>query len=80
MNTTGTEHSDLKVGASVRKLRKERGVTQKIAAEKIGLSVVSLGKFERGQRTSTSVLNLIKLADLYDVSLDELVGRKAQSH
>jgi transcriptional regulator with XRE-family HTH domain len=56
-------------------LRKKQGISQEKLAEKFQLSRQAITKWESGD-SFPSIENLILLADLYHVSLDELVGRK----
>ena len=56
-------------------LRKEKKLTQKELAEQIGISQKSYSHWETG-KNEPSFENLIKLADLLEVSLDWLFGRK----
>ena len=58
----------------IKKLRIERKVTQRDIAEGIGVSPVSIQRFEYGT-VRPSLDTLIALADYFDVSLDYLVGR-----
>ena len=58
----------------LRKLRKEKELTQKQAAAEFGLSEILWRKYEGGDRTPTFE-GLIALADYFGVSLDYLVGR-----
>ena len=53
-------------------LRKERGLSQEDLAEKIGVSRQSVSKWERAE-ASPDTDNLIALAGIYGVSLDELL-------
>ena len=55
-------------------LRKEKKLTQKELAEQIGISQKSYSHWETG-KNEPSLENLIKLADLFEVSLDWLFGR-----
>lgn len=55
-------------------LRKEKGLTQKQAAEIFGLSTYGYQRYEYGDR-EPSVSVAASIADYYDVSLDYLVGR-----
>lgn len=55
-------------------LRKERHLTQGQIAEKLGLSRPSYTCYEIGN-SYPSVVTLCKLADMFDVSLDYLLGR-----
>ena len=56
-------------------LRKKRGLTQQQIADEIGVNRGSYSNWEKGKR-EPSFENLIKLADLLDVSLDWLFGRE----
>ncbi len=52
--------------------RKQCGFTQEEIAEKLGVSRQAVAKWERGE-TQPDIESCIKLADLYEVSLDMLV-------
>ena len=56
-------------------LRKEKKLTQKELAEQIGIKQNSYSDWETG-KNEPSFENLIKLADLLEVSLDWLFGRE----
>jgi len=56
-------------------LRKEKKLTQKELAEQIGISQKSYSHWETG-KNEASLENLIKLADLLEVSIDWLFGRE----
>lgn len=53
-------------------LRKEKGLSQEQLAEKIGVSRQAVSKWERSE-ASPDTDNLIMLARLYEISLDELL-------
>ena len=55
--------------------RKQVGLSQEELAEKIGVSRQAVSKWERSE-ASPDTDNLIVLAELYGVSLDELLGLK----
>lgn len=55
------------------KLRKENGLSQEELAEKLGISRQAVSKWERAE-ASPDTDNLICLAKLYGVSLDELLS------
>lgn len=55
-------------------LRKRRGISQEELAERLGVSRQAVSKWERGE-AAPDTDNLIALADLYCVSLDQLLGR-----
>ena len=57
-------------------LRKEKGITQKEAAAKLGISQALLSHYEKGIR-ECGLEFLVKLADYYSVSCDYLLGRSA---
>ena len=55
-------------GARLRRLRRERGLTQAEAAEALGLSASYLNLLERNQRPVTARV-LLALADAFDVDV-----------
>lgn len=55
------------------KLRKEKGFSQEQLAEELGISRQAVSKWERAE-SSPDTDNLICLAKLYNVSLDELLN------
>lgn len=57
-------------------LRKERGITQKKAAEELGVSQALLSHYEKGIR-ECGLSFVVKVADYYGVSCDYLLGRSA---
>lgn len=54
--------------------RKKKNLSQAAVAEALGLTPTAYGHYETGRRT-ISPENLAKLADLYEVTIDELMGR-----
>lgn len=63
-----------KINERIKMLRTSNGLTQKQLADAINVSEVSLQRFEYGS-SRPSLDTLIALADLFQVSLDYLVGR-----
>lgn len=57
-------------------LRKERGISQKKAAEALGVSQALLSHYEKGIR-ECGLDFVVRAADFYDVSADYLLGRTA---
>lgn len=57
-------------------LRKERGITQKQAAEDLGISQALLSHYEKGIR-ECGLEFVVRVADYYGVSCDYLLGRSA---
>lgn len=58
----------------LKELRSERGLSQKELADVLDCSVTVYSRYETGAR-EPSLDTLIRLADFYGVTLDELVGR-----
>lgn len=56
-------------------LRKKKGLTQQKLAEILGIKQNSYSDWETG-KNEPSLENLVKLADLFEVSLDWLFGRE----
>lgn len=61
----------------LKELRKKCNWTQQKLAEKAGLSFNAVTKIEQGAAEHPTLKTLLKLADAFGVSLDELVGRKS---
>ena len=61
-----------RLGAQLRKLRKQRGYSQESLAASVDLHRTYVGQIERGE-TSASVDNLKKLADALNLKLTDLV-------
>ena len=59
----------------VKKLRKQRKLSQQELAEAIGLTQTAISSIESGIRTTT-IEKLILLAKFFDVSTDYLLGLK----
>ncbi|MCL2570365.1 MAG: helix-turn-helix domain-containing protein [Firmicutes bacterium] len=60
---------------NLKKLRKDFRYTQKDLAEKLKLNQSNISDWENGI-SRPDYENLIKLADIFDVSIDELLGRE----
>ena len=58
-------------------LRKEKGMSQKAAAAELGISQALLSHYERGIR-ECGLDFVIRVAELYDVSCDYLLGRSPE--
>ena len=61
----------------LKKLRKEAGLTQVDVAEKLGISQPAYASWERGKKKPTQE-NLIKIAQILNVSVDYLVGNSKE--
>ena len=63
-------------GVLLRLLRKQKGMTMEETAKTVGISRQALSNYERGVR-EPSLKILITMSDLYQISLDELAGKKS---
>jgi len=64
------------IARKVKELRKKSGWSQQKLAEKAGVSYNTITKIEQGAATMPTIQTVIKIADAFGISLDELVGRK----
>lgn len=62
----------------IRELRIEKGISQKELAEYLGMSAGNLCDWEKG-RTEPDINALIRIADYFDESVDNVVGRGWES-
>lgn len=62
------------IGENIKRLRKQQEIKQAVLASKLNIGRQTLSAYERGV-TLPDVLALIKIADYFGVSLDELTGR-----
>lgn len=62
----------------LKKIRTENGKTQKELAEKVGYNQTIISQWEHGTR-DPSTEALIKLSEIFDVSVDEILGIKKES-
>lgn len=64
----------MNIGEQITKLRLEQNMTQEALAEKLGVSRQAVTKWESSASTP-DISKLVRIADLFQVSLDRLVGR-----
>ena len=62
------------INERVRRIRKGLGLTQRKAAELVGVPVQYLCDLERGRNTNPSLTTLQRLATAYGIGVDDLVG------
>lgn len=69
----------MELNERIKQARKIRGLTLKEVADFVGVNPTSVYRWESNNTTanSISIENMIKLADILGLSLDELTGRKA---
>lgn len=63
----------MNIGERLIKLREEKGYLQRDVAEKVGIAPNTLSGYERNLR-SPDPGTLVKLANFYGVSVDDLLG------
>lgn len=68
------EKLKLQIGANIAACRKQAGMTQAELAEKINYTDKAVSKWERGESVP-DVVTLAQLAEVFGVSLDQLVGK-----
>ncbi len=61
------------LGEQILKIRKRKKLSQDTLAEKIGISRVAIGNYERGDRSPTAEV-IVELAKALEVSADILLG------
>lgn len=65
----------LKIGENIKRLRRKNGMTQERLAEMLGVSYVAVSKWESAS-TCPDISLLIPLSEIFNVSVDELLGNK----
>lgn len=63
------------IGKNIRKLRMKQQMSQDDIAPRLNICRQTLSNYETGKRLPDLDM-LVKLADIFDVSIDALVGRK----
>ena len=66
---------ELKIADNIRFFRKANNLTQEELSKQLGGSKNLVSNYENGISTPDSY-TLVKLADIVDITLDELVGRE----
>ena len=68
------EKTTINYGEAIKEQREKLGLTQSMVANRINTSHQNISRWESG-KVLPSIDFCVKLADLYGVSLDELIGR-----
>ena len=63
----------LKVSENIKSYRKSMGMTQEQLAESLGVTIGAVSKWENGGNVP-DITTLMELANLYNISMDELLG------
>lgn len=66
----------MKFNENLKSLRLSCGIGQKQLAELLNISLKTISHWETGY-SEPSIYQLIQLADYFDVTIDELVGRNS---
>ena len=66
---------NIEIGDKLKELRKAMGLTQEGLASTLGLSRVNYTRYETN-KARPDFETLVLIADFFDISLDELFGRK----
>lgn len=64
---------ELKLAENIKRMRKERSLTQEALANALGVTVGAVYKWE-ADLTSPEISMLVRIADLFDTSVDTLLG------
>ena len=62
----------MSIGEKIRKAREEKGITQAEAAERLMVSRQTVSNWEN-ERSLPDILSVIRMSELYELSLDELL-------
>lgn len=65
----------MEIGNKILELRKQNNLSQEVLAEKVGVARQTISKWELGE-TSPDLKQSKKLSEVFNVSLDELVGNE----
>lgn len=63
------------IGRNIKRFREERNLSQTQLAKKLWIHRTSLAGYEVGKRLP-DIFMLCRMADIFDVSLDVLIGRE----
>lgn len=63
-----------KIGLRLQRIRKQNGVSQKELAKELHVQRQTISSYERGVSTP-DIYILIAMADYFEITVDELVGR-----
>ena len=61
---------------NLKKLRKQKKLSQEKLARVIDISYNTISKIEAGKAKNPTISTLSRLADFFGISIDELVGRR----
>lgn len=65
---------EINISKSLKLIREGENITQSQLAKETGIKQQSISRWERGERLP-NIFDLVKLANYYKISIDELIGR-----
>jgi transcriptional regulator with XRE-family HTH domain len=68
--------SSINLGKRIKELRSKIKISQDQLSKKANIPFSTLVKIEAGYTPNPSMETLIKIADAFNIGLDELIGRK----
>ena len=63
----------MSVGANIRRIREEKGISQKQISEKVGVSQAMICQIERGTKNPSLQIGM-EIAKVFNCTVDELLG------
>lgn len=69
----------IKINKRIKELRDKKGWSQQKLAKTSGVPYKTLVKIEQGSSKQPTLQNIIKLANIFDISIDNLIGRKTNN-
>lgn len=67
------------VGMNLKKIRKEKGISQLKLAMELNMSQNTISRYETGER-EPGINELIRIADYFNISIDYLLERTQNPH
>lgn len=71
------EKYKIRIDSNLKMLREERNMSQEMLARKLHIRRQTISSYETG-RSLPDIFALIKIADIFGITLDELVGRNVK--
>lgn len=68
-------HGKIFLGDNLRSCRKRCNLSEREVSSMLHVDITTISKYEHNTRTP-DIYMMMRFADVYDVSLDQLVGRK----
>ena len=69
---------NMKLAENMKKYRKKLDWSQQKLAEKAGLSYNAITKIEQESAQQPTIQTVWKIADAFEITIDELIGRKKE--